>query len=115
MSDKIYVGSGKEVFFNDGNSIVSVSIDLEALYAASKAGHGFQSKNTGKKYIKLNLSTRRETGKFGETHSLTVDTWKPDPNRQSNGSNGGSNGWNGQQNATQQGAPPPSFEDDIPF
>ena len=30
-----------------------------------------------KGYINLDLNPRKEPGKYGETHSVTVDEWKP--------------------------------------
>jgi hypothetical protein len=32
----------------------------------------------GKKYIRLEVTERREPDKFGKTHTVTVDTWKPE-------------------------------------
>lgn len=43
----------------------------------------FIEDNTNDKgYINLNIIPRKEVGKYGETHSVTLDTWQPDPNRQ---------------------------------
>lgn len=101
MSEKIYVGSGK---LNQGDtySFVSITVDLEALYAASKAGHGFEAKTSGKKFIKLNLNTRKSPSEYGDTHTLTVDQWKPDPNKAKPVEN-------------PQTPKNTGFEDDIPF
>ncbi len=35
--------------------------------------------STGK--LRLNLCKKREAGKFGETHYLELDQWKPDANQ----------------------------------
>lgn len=68
MSDKIYVGHGVEKFDGD---MVSVSVCLTDL----PKEHMFDYE--GKKYIKLNVQKKKETDKYGKTHYLCVDTWKP--------------------------------------
>jgi predicted RNA-binding protein (virulence factor B family) len=32
----------------------------------------------GKKYINLTVSKKRETDQYGKTHTVTVNTWKPE-------------------------------------
>ena len=79
MSEKIYVGSAKEKTFNDGGSVIEVSLTLDGMADYFKA-YGFTA-NSGKKIIKLKISKRRSVGQYGETHTVEVDTWKPDANR----------------------------------
>jgi len=100
-SEKIYCGSAKEKTFNDGGSILEVSLTLDGMSDLFKL-YGFTT-NGGKKIIKLKIGRRREAGKYGETHTVEVDTWKPDPGRASApaGQQGGS------------ASEPPN--DDIPF
>lgn len=64
--DKIYIWSWKQGKF--GVSISFWPKDLELLKA-----------NVNEKgWIKLDLNERKEADKFGNTHYLTVNTWKPD-------------------------------------
>jgi hypothetical protein len=70
MSDKIYCGSGKRI---GTYGTVSISICLDDIPAEYKT----KSKN-GKVYVNLNVNEKREADQYGKTHSVTVDTWKPD-------------------------------------
>lgn len=72
--DKIYCGSGKEIDGKYGKMLkLSFSkTDIETLLA-----------NLNEKgWVNLIASERKEVGKFGETHSITVDTWKPEWSKQ---------------------------------
>jgi len=93
MSEKIYIGSGKEKHFNDGGSVINLIIGLDGIAQYFK-DYGFTT-DQGKKKLKLVVQKRREIDQYGNSHYVTVDTWKPE----------------------QQQAPPPAekFEDDIPF
>lgn len=66
MPDKIYIGNGKQSKF--GVRLSFSRKDLETM----------QANLSEKGYINLNLNERKEVGKFWETHSMTVDTWKPE-------------------------------------
>jgi|WetSurMetagenome_2_1015567.scaffolds.fasta_scaffold02367_13 hypothetical protein len=74
-TEKIYVGSGKEHKFPDGGSSIKVSVCLDGLGKLFEQ-YGYTTKS-GKKYLNLIVQTRREPGQYGETHSVTIDTWKP--------------------------------------
>jgi hypothetical protein len=76
MADKIYLGSGKEKTFDDGGSVISVHLKLDGMAEYFKE-YGYTSAS-GEKRIKLNIGTRRNIGDYGETHSVVLDTWKPD-------------------------------------
>lgn len=76
MADKIYMGSGKEKTFDDGGSVISVHLSLEKIGEYFK-DYGYTSAS-GEKRIKLNIGSRREIGTYGETHTVVLDTWKPD-------------------------------------
>lgn len=70
MAEKIYCGNGK-AFGNYGQIGVSVCLtDLPKKHI---------TEYNGKKYIKLKISPRKEVDKYGNTHSVEVDTWKPEP------------------------------------
>ena len=92
MSEKIYIGSGKEKIFDNGGSVINCMITLDGLAQIFK-DHGFTTQN-GVKKLKLIIGKRREIDQYGNSHYVQIDTWKPD----------------------QQTAPPTDkFEDDIPF
>lgn len=67
--DKIYVGNGKE---NEQYGFVNFSVCLTDL----PQEHVTEFK--GKKYINLTVSKKRETDQYGKTHTVTVNTWKPE-------------------------------------
>ena len=100
MSDKIYCGSAKEKTFQDGGSIIEVNLTLDGMNDLFKQ-YGFTT-DKGKKIIKLKIGKRREVGQYGETHTVEINTWKPDPQ--------------GDKPAPQTNSTPkPAIEDDIPF
>ena len=67
---KIYVGSGKmkETSYGPLLKLSFNQKDLETL----------QANLNEKGYVNLNCNERKEEGKYGETHSMTIDTWKPE-------------------------------------
>lgn len=68
QTPKIYVGSGKE-FGQYGN--VAISICMEQIQP-----HVYEYQ--GKHYVKLNISKKQFADQYGKTHSVSVDTWKPE-------------------------------------
>lgn len=122
MADHIYCGSGKEKTFADGGSIITVTLNVDELLANYEQ-YGFTT-NAGKRTIKVKVGRRKNVGQYGETHTVEIDTFKPQSTQ------GASNG-NGYQNrqgslskplsGTPEGVPdfddstPPDFPDDIPF
>ena len=70
---KIYCGNGKK---NEKYDIINFSICLDDIPGEYITG----SKN-GKRYVKLTMSGNYQgkTDKFGNTHNVTVNTWKPEP------------------------------------
>jgi len=72
--EKIYVGNGTSKF--DGN-MISCSVCLSDL----PQEHMFEY--NGKKYIKINVSAKRDgADDYGKTHYLAVDTFKPEPKKE---------------------------------
>lgn len=69
--DKIYVGSGKESKFG-----VKINVCLDELFAYAK--DNIDPAKNGKKYIRLEVTRRKNEDDHGNTHSVSVDTWKPD-------------------------------------
>ena len=76
MADHIYCGSGKERVFENGGNVLTVTLNIDEILAQYDA-YGFTT-NTGKRTIKVKISRRREVGQYGETHTVEIDTWKPD-------------------------------------
>ena len=76
MSDKIYIGTAKEKTFSDGGSIINIMLSLDGMKGHFD-NYGFTT-DQGKKKIKLVLSQRKEPDQYGNTHYVTVDTWKPE-------------------------------------
>jgi hypothetical protein len=66
--EKIYV---KNVSVKEGKFGLKLSGKAEDVIAQIKA-------NTNSRgYFNWNIDKRREVGKYGETHSVSVDTWEP--------------------------------------
>ena len=72
--DKIYVGGAKE---KTGNYGVFHSISFSAQDIAT-----LQSNLNAKGYVNLNMNQRQSPSQYGQTHSLTIDTWQPTPQGQ---------------------------------
>ena len=67
---RIFCGSGKKA---DKYDIINISLCL------SKLPKEFITKGTdGREYIKLKISAMREPDKYGNTHSVEINTWKPE-------------------------------------
>lgn len=96
MSEKeprIYVGSGKK---SDKYDMVNISVCLTDL----PREHIFEYNN--KKYIKLTVAAKKEVDKWGKTHSVSIDTYKPEK-KESAGAD------------IEKAIPPPEDEDPLPF
>ncbi len=107
MSEKIYVGNGREKEFDSGGSVINVHLTLNNMKSLFEQ-YGYTAKN-GDMRIKLNIASRKEQGTYGETHTVTVDTWKPEEV-------GDSDPFGEQNSQTiQEAQDAGKFEDDIPF
>lgn len=91
MSEKIYIGTAKEKIFDDGGSIIDIMLSLDGMKEHFEK-YGFIT-DKGMHKIKLILSKRREPDQYGNTHYVTLNTWKPESVE----------------------TPSENFEDDIPF
>lgn len=69
MSDNIFIGSGQEKF---GGNLVEGSICLSDI----PKEHITEYK--GKKYLKIKVQRKREPDQYGKTHSISVNTFKPE-------------------------------------
>jgi len=66
---KKFLGNAKEITFQDGGTMLKVSFNREdCQYMVDNVN--------AKGYINLKVSTRREPTDYA-THSIAVDTWKP--------------------------------------
>jgi hypothetical protein len=74
MSEKIYIGRGKKVG-QYGTIAVSICID------DIPEEHITKALVNGKRYLNLNISEKRDVDQYGFTHSVAVDTWKPDKDK----------------------------------
>ena len=74
MSDKIYCGRGKR--FGKYNTI-SINICVDDI----PKEHITTSTTNGKRYVRLNVDEKKEADPYGNTHTVSVDTWKPDKDR----------------------------------
>lgn len=109
QSTKKYVPkcSCKSHTFADGGTILKLSFKVEELAAFVR-----ENKNE-RGYINLIVAERREPGRYGDTHTVYLDEWKPKTEgRPSSG--GGARRW---QRPNPAPAPAPESEDepDIPF
>lgn len=73
MAEKIYVGQGKVV---GRFGIISASVCLEDLIP-----HGQKSPKNGKTYVNIDISEMRAPNKWGKTHTISINDWKPDPSK----------------------------------
>lgn len=82
---------------------IGIDVDAEALVEFARAHKNERG------YLKLTIAPRREVDKGGNTHSVYLDTWKPDPARQRSGQR--------QDGFTESAAtfPAPTTQDDVPF
>lgn len=100
--DKIYIGNGKEHIFQDVGKEIKLRIDISN-FRKYHEKYGFTT-DAGKKMLTLIVNERREKDQYGNTHSVRIDTWKPDGGRQDD------------KPAAQSGqASDDGFTDDIPF
>jgi hypothetical protein len=80
-SEALYVGGGKEKVFQAGNSVINIELNLTDLEAKMEGHvHTWRSRKGGgteQKTIKLILAPLKNPDERW-THSLRIDTWKPD-------------------------------------
>lgn len=71
MSDKVYVprSSAKEKSFQDGGSLIKLGFKADDLIAFAN-----QHKND-KGFLNLTVSKRRTPSQYGDTHSVSLDSY----------------------------------------
>jgi hypothetical protein len=74
--DKQYLpkSGAKLVTFQSGKQVMKLSMKQETL-------DWLQTKVNSKGYVNIGISERREVGKFGDTHTVWLDTWEPGQTR----------------------------------
>ena len=72
---KIYInGIGiKKIEFKNGGHLLKLNINFE------KFGEAMRPHVNEKGYVNVVISPRKTPGKNGETHTMFVDLWKPNP------------------------------------
>lgn len=72
-TSKVYVpkASAKEISFDGGGSLIRLGFRVEELLDF------IHQHATPSGYLNLTLGKRRDVGKFGETHSVYLDTYTP--------------------------------------
>lgn len=83
QSPKLYCGSGKVV---GQYGIISMSVCLDEL-----PQEYITTAKNGKRYINIKCVPKKEEDKFGKTHYLEIDTWKPNSQKKTTFS--GQNNW----------------------
>ena len=108
---KIYVPkcSAKEHKFRDGGSIIKLGMHAETMIT-------FLREHANEKgYVNLAIGKRREVGKYGDTHTVTLDTWKPSQQAESGRSaTGGGQAEHKSQLAQRRATEPPGAQDGPP-
>ena len=71
MTEKIWLKcSAKEKIFANGGSVLNIGIKAEDLTQFIEA----HTNERG--YLNVNIIKRNEVGQYGDTHSISLDTWK---------------------------------------
>jgi hypothetical protein len=73
--EKIYCGSAKIITTKFGE-IITASLNFDALEQAV-VDYGFRKKS-GEQVVKIKILERKNPDNFGNTHTVLVDTFKPD-------------------------------------
>ena len=74
MGEKIFLKcSAKEKTFSNGGTILNLGIKAEDMQQF------LQAHTNERGYLNLTVQSRREVGKFGDTHTVSLDTWVAKP------------------------------------
>jgi len=70
MAEKIFLKcSAKQKRFDNGGSVINLGVKVADLVA-------FAQEHTNERgYLNLVINERREVGQYGDTHSVTLDTY----------------------------------------
>jgi len=74
--ETIYCGNGKEVKFDDGGSIVNLTIHLDKIKE-----HVYDY--NGSKYVNITLGKNKDgANEYGKTHYVKINDFKPEPQKE---------------------------------
>lgn len=78
QEQKIYVPkcSAKQVTFRNGNSILKLGLHAETV------AEWLREHANEKGWVNIGISSRKQPSQYGETHTVWLDTWKPQPQEQ---------------------------------
>lgn len=71
--DNIYVGKAKIVTTTFGE-IIKVNLCVSDI----PKEHIRESEKSGKKYLNLDVQQMKNPDKYGNTHTVKINTWRPD-------------------------------------
>lgn len=99
MADKVFLKcSAKQKRFDNGGSVINLGVKTADLIAFAEA----HTNERG--FLNLVISERREVGQYGDTHSVTLDTYVGKARETGAATASG---------PAQE--PPPFTDDDVPF
>jgi hypothetical protein len=102
MADKVFLKcSAKQKRFDNGGSVINFGVKATDLIAFAQAHANERS------YVNMVISERREVKQYGDTHSVTLDTYVSKPKET------GSSGRIGAGPVLE--SPPIPLDDDPPF
>lgn len=67
MEPRKFCGNAKKIEFENGGHILNGSVSFEKLKAYAN----------DKGYVRITIARNREPGKFGNTHAIYINEWKP--------------------------------------
>ena len=107
---KIYAPvSAKMNTFASGKQVLKLGINVEKFKA-------FLDEHKNERgYVNVGISERRQEGSFGETHTVWLDTWKPDSSKISTPENRAPSEPVERRTPAIDHAPKTSHDDDVPF
>jgi hypothetical protein len=62
----------KEITFSGGGTLLKLSVNVDKFLAFLK------EHENEKGWVNMKIERKKEVGQYGDTHSLQLDTWKPD-------------------------------------
>ena len=75
MADKIFLKcTARLKTFSNGGSLIHIGVTGDALRAF------IDEHENERGYLNLSIQSRREIGPYGDTHSVSLDTWEPKGN-----------------------------------
>ena len=79
MAEKVYLKCRAKARTTQYGELLSIGVRVEDLVKFAKE-HG-----NDRGYLNLTVSKRKETGQYGDTHSVFLDTYEPPVRREQSG------------------------------